>query len=542
MRRKTLLNRNVIIVLMLFIFLMTAFVSTAYSLWYFPNSGNPKEVNADMKVDDIEENFTDTGSYLKIIDCRDGVIPDYDDFAIKSGSVFLDNSENFTDNDNTFRGKKGEDGKYRYSKKVFSVPSLKLGSLVSSVSYRSGTSITSSGTSTTEIYLYDLLNSQYKLVDHLTNESIELKDGKGTSSDESYSSTKFEDYREKIGCSFSKSRILFLVPRDTKLIKKETPKVASDYNIYFHNKATSGEHDPKNGKYNYSDLDYVWLWNDRTDFGVSLPLNTDGTSTDGTINKSLHINYRTLYNAWNCDNSFKNTNETGFIMTPQTAPTGIIFKKNDGTKLVPKDKNEKTEYLALPLPPINSTSNSTPSHFDIHIDAASNGKFTIRTDQDVDHTKNKNIVYYSANGLDHLWMWSNSPSSPLSPLETSRWISSNYVYNFEMAGKTVSCFSYNYGEKFNFYKNWQGPAGSSAEFSPGFTFDKNEAGEKINYDYNQLVLTDYNISIQTGDIDISGLFKDTSECTSVYFIVKNDGTVIPCSSRSEFIGKLNGLK
>lgn len=545
MRRKTLLNRNVIIVLMLFIFLMTAFVSTAYSLWYFPNSGNPKEVNADMKVDDIEENFTDTGSYLKIIDCRDGVIPDYDDFAIKSGSVFLDNSENFTDNDNTFRGKKGEDGKYRYSKKVFSVPSLKLGSLVSSVSYRSGTSITSSGTSTTdmtEIYLYDLLNSKYKLVDHLTNESIELKDGKGTSSDESYSSTKFEDYREKIGCSFSKSRILFLVPRDTKLIKKETPKVASDYNIYFHNKATSGEHDPKNGKYNYSDLDYVWLWNDRTDFGVSLPLNTDGTSTDGTINKSLHINYRTLYNAWNCDNSFKNTNETGFIMTPQTAPTGIIFKKNDGTKLVPKDKNEKTEYLALPLPPINSTSNSTPSHFDIHIDAASNGKFTIRTDQDVDHTKNKNIVYYSANGLDHLWMWSNSPSSPLSPLETSRWISSNYVYNFEMAGKTVSCFSYNYGEKFNFYKNWQGPAGSSAKFSSGFTFDKNEAGEKINYDYNQLVLTDYNISSQTGDIDISGLFKDTSECTSVYFIVKNDGTVIPCSSRSEFIGNLNGLK
>lgn len=539
MRRKTLLNRNVIIVLMLFIFLMTAFVSTAYSLWYFPNSGNPKEVNADMKVDDIEENFKDTGSYLKIIDCRDGVIPDYDDFAMQSGSVFLDNSENFTDNDNTFRGKKGEDGKYRYSKKVFSVPSLNLGSLVSSVSYRSGTSITSSGTSTTEIYLYDLLNSQYKLVDHLTNESIELKDGKGTSSDESYSSTKFEDYREKIGCSFSKSRILFLVPRDTKLIKKETPKVASDYNIYFHNKATSGEHDPKNGKYNYSDLDYVWLWNDRTDFGVSLPLNTDGTSTDGTINKSLHINYRTLYNAWNCDNSFKNTNETGFIMTPQTAPTGIIFKKNDGTKLVPKDKNEKTEYLALPLPPINSTSNSTPSHFDIHIDAASNGKFKIRTDQDVDHTKNKNIVYYSANGLDHLWMWSNSPSSPL---ETSRWISSNYVYNFEMAGKTVSCFSYNYGEKFNFYKNWQGPAGSSAEFSSGFTFDKNEAGEKINYDYNQLVLTDYNISSQTGDIDISGLFKDTSECTSVYFIVKNDGTVIPCSSRSEFIGKLNGLK
>lgn len=229
-------------------------------------------------------------------------------------------------------------------------------------------------------------------------------------------------------------------------------------------------------------------------------------------------------------------------MTPQTAPTGIIFKKNDGTKLVPKDKNEKTEYLALPLPPINSTSNSTPSHFDIHIDAASNGKFTIRTDQDVDHTKNKNIVYYSANGLDHLWMWSNSPSSPLSPLETSRWISSNYVYNFEMAGKTVSCFSYNYGEKFNFYKNWQGPAGSSAEFSSGFTFDKNEAGEKINYDYNQLVLTDYNISSQTGDIDISGLFNGTSECngdcTSIYLLEK-DKKVTVYLKKSDFITALN---
>lgn len=137
------------------------------------------------------------------------MIPDYDDFAIKSGSVFLDYSENFTDNGNTFRGKKGEDGKYRYSKKVFSVPSLKLGSLVSSVSYRSGTSITSSdnsATDKTEIYLYDLLNSQYKLVDHLTNESIELKIKNGTSSDggdmyepldaKSYSSTKFEDYRK----------------------------------------------------------------------------------------------------------------------------------------------------------------------------------------------------------------------------------------------------------------------------------------------------------------------------------------------------------
>lgn len=550
MRRKTLLNRNVIIVLMLFIFLMTAFVSTAYSLWYFPNSGNPKTVNADMKVDDIEENFTDTGSYLKIIDCRDGVIPDYDDFAIKSGSVFLDNSINFTDNGNTFRGKKGEDGKYRYSKKVFSVPSLKLGSLVSSVSYRSGTSITSSGTSatdsgtsvtgsdtsTTEIYLYDLLNSQYKLVDHLTNESIELKDGKGTSSDESYSSTKFEDYREKIGCSFSKSRILFLVPRDTKLTKEEIPTDPNkvyNYNIYFHNKATSGEYDPSNGKYNYSDLDHVWLWNDRTDFGVSLPLNTDGTSTDGTINKSLHINYWTLYNAWNCDNSFKDTNETGFIMAPQTAPTGIIFKTKDGTKLAPKDKHENTEYLALPLPPINSTS----SHFDIHIDAASNGKFTIRTDQDVDLnlTKNKNIFYYSVSGLDHLWMWSNSEA------DVGRWISSNYVYNFKIPGcnKPVSCFSYNYGEKFNFYKKWQGPVAGSEYFTPGFTFEKKKPGEIKGYNYDRLVLVDYNnVSPQSSNIDISGLFNGTSECTSVYLIVENNGTVISCSSRPAFITEL----
>ena len=570
MRRKTLLNRNVIIVLMLFIFLMTAFVSTAYSLWYFPNSGNPKTVNADMKVDDIEENFKkDTDSYLKIIDCRDGVIPDYDDFAMQGESVFLDNSKNFSEDGNIFKGKNGN-----YSKKVFGVSSLKLGSLVSSVSYRPGTSITSSGTSVTdmtEIYLYDLLNSQYKLVDHLTNESIELIDRNGTSSGggdmdkpldaKSYSSTKFEDYREKIGCSFSKSRILFLVPRDTKWINKkpfETPKVDSDYNIYFHNEAISDKHDLSNGKYNYSDLDHVWLWNDRTNFGVSLPLNTDSTNTDGTSDKSLHINYRTLYNAWNCDNSFKNTNETGFIMTPQTAPTGIIFKTNDGTKLAPKDTHGHTEYLALPLPPINSTSNSTPSHFDIHIDAASNGKFTIRTDQDVDFTqnknaKNKNIVYYSTsstspdNVLDHLWMWSSSKKGDE---DVGRWISSNYVYKFKMAGfdKPVSCFSYNYGEKFNFYKNWKGPAGSSAEFSSGFTFDKNEAGEKINYNYDSLVLVDYNNdNHKTVDIDISGLFKD-SECTSIYLLEnnkndeKNNKKVDIYWSKAAFINALNQLK
>lgn len=551
MRRKTLLNRNVIIVLMLFIFLITAFVSTAYSFWYFPDE-SLKTVNTDMKVDDIEENFKDTGSYLKIIDCRDGVIPNDTDFAI-SESGFLDNSKNFSEDGNIFIGKDGS-----YSKKVFGVSSSKVNALykypfkgeyalksfVSSVFYRSGTSITGSDTSATdmtEIYLYDLLNSQYKLVDHLTNESIELKDGNVTSSDggdmdkplldaEKYSSTKSEAYRKNIGNSFSKSRILFLVPRDTKLIKKETPKVVSEYNIYFHNEATSGEYDPSNGKYNYSDLDYVWLWNDRTDFGVSLPLSSE-TKEDGKSYKSLHINYWTLYNAWNCDNSFKNTNETGFIMTPQTAPTGIIFKTNDGKKLAPKDKNEYTEYLALPLPPKNPTS------FDIYINAAKDGKFTINTKQDVDLTKNKNIVFYSASGLDHLWMW----PLPNDTSASSVWISSNYVYNFEMDGKTVSCFSYNYGEKFNFYKNWKGSAtGTSADFSRGFTFDKN-------CNYNQLVLTDYNISSQTGDIDISDLFKDasendTSECTSVYLIVKNDGTLIPpCTSRDDFIKALNDL-
>lgn len=546
MRRKTLLNRNVIIVLMLFIFLMTAFISTAYSFWYFPNSGNPKTVNADMKVDDIEENFTDTGSYLKIIDCRDGVIPNDTDFA-KSESGFLDNSKNFSEDGNIFIGKDGN-----YSKKVFGVSSSKVNALykypfkgeyalksfVSSVFYHSGTSVTGSGTSMTdmtEIYLYDLLNSQYKLVDHLTNESIELKIKNGTSSDggdmyepldaKSYSSTKFEDYRGKIGYSFSKSKILFLVPKDTKLIKKETPKAVSNYNIYFHNEATSGDYD-------YSNLDYVWLWNDRTDFGVSLPLNCSDTIA-GKSYKSLHINYWTLYKACDCNASFNDTNEVGFIMTPKTAPTGIIFKTKDGTNLAPKDNHGNTEYLALPLPPINST----PSHFDIYINAASDGKFTINTDQDVDLTKNKNIVYYSKSGLDHLWMWSNSTS------DVGRWISSNYVYKFNMADcdKTVSCFSYNYGEKFNFYKKWQGPVAGSEHFSPGFTFDKNEAGEKIDYNYDRLVLVNYQDSSKTGDIDISGLFNGTSECTSIY-LLENNKQVTKYPSKSEFITALNDLK
>lgn len=540
MRRKTLLNRNVIIVLMLFIFLMTAFVSTAYSLWYFPNSGNPKTVNADMKVDDIEENFKkDKGSYLKIIDCRDGEIPNYDDFAIKNESVFLDYSENFTDNGNTFRGKKGEDGKYRYSKKVFSVPSLNLRSFVSSVFYSSsvfygsGTSVTDK----TEIYLYDLLNSKYKLVDHLTNESIELRNKNVTSSDggdmdkpldaKLYSSTKSEAYREKIGCSFSKSRILFLVPRNT-----EIPPKVGDYNIYY------------NGYDYYSNLkrnlDYVWLWNDRTDFGVSLPLMDCSVTKDGTnYNKSVHINYETLYHQV-CNDFYDTTKQSGFIMTPQTAPTGIVFKMQDGTDFAPKDKHGNIEYLALPLPPKDSTS------FDIYINVdKENGKFTISTDQDVDLTKNKNIVYYSASGLDHLWTWSKSEAE--AKRDVGRWISSNYVYKFKMTGfnKAVSCFSYNYGEKFNFYKNWKGPDGTMpdgtpAQLSPGFTFDKNEAGEKIGYNYDSLVLVDYNnVDNKTGDIDISGLFNGTSdECTSVYLIVENDGTVIPCSSRNAFITEL----
>lgn len=513
MRRKTLLNRNVIIVLMLFIFLMTAFISTAYSFWYFPNSENPKTVNADMKVDDIEENFTNTGSYLKIIDCRDGVIPNYDDFAIKSGSVFLDNSKNFSKDDNIFIGKDGS-----YSKKVFYVPSLSLGSFVSSVFYRSsvfygsGTSVTDM----TEIYLYDLLNSKYKLVDHLTNESIELRNKNGTSfdgGDKSYSSTKSEAYRKNIGYSFFKSRILFLVPRDT-----ETPPTVGDYNIYFND---NGHYSNNEGKL---DLDHVWLWNDRTDFGVSLPLTDCSVTKDGTnYNKSVHINYETLYHQV-CNDFYDTTKQSGFIMTPQTAPTGIVFKTQDGTDFAPKDNNENIEYLALPLPPSNST-------FDIYITAdKDNGKFTIKTDQDVDLTKNKNIVYYSANGLDHLWMWPNGTSAP------SVWISSNYVYKFNMAGKTVSCFSYNYGEKFNFYKIWKGSAaGTSVDFSPGFTFDKN-------CNYNQLQLVNYNDNSQTGTIDISGLFNstdETDECTSIYLIVNDQNVVTKCTtSKDEFMKNL----
>ena len=262
-----------------------------------------------------------------------------------------------------------------------------------------------------------------------------------------------------------------------------------------------------------------------------MPLTDCSVTKDGTsYNKSVHINYETLYHQV-CNDFYDTTKQSGFIMTPQTAPTGIVFKTDDGTDFAPKDGNENIEYLALPLPPKNSTS------FDIYInvDKDNGGKFTISTDStdpDVDLTKNKNIVFYSANGLDHLWTWSNSPSSPL---DASRWISSNYVYNFEMAGKTVSCFSYNYGEKFNFYKNWQGPAGSSAKFSCGFTFGKN-------YNYNQLQLAKYNENSQTGTIDISVLFNDTSECTSVYLIVNDKNEVTKCTtSKSDFIDALNQL-
>lgn len=275
----------------------------------------------------------------------------------------------------------------------------------------------------------------------------------------------------------------------------------------------------------------MWLWNDRTDFGVSLPLNCSET-IDGTSYKALHIDYKTLYKACN---DFNDTNEAGFIMTSQTAPTDIIFKTKDGTNLAPKDNNGNTENLALPLPPINFTS----SHFDIYINATSDGKFTISTDQDVDLAKNKNIVFYSTRGLDHLWTWSSSASSPS---DASRWISSNYVYNFDMADRnnktvTVSCFSYNYGEKFNFYKNFKGPDGTMpngtpAQLSPGFTFDKNN-------NYDGLILANYGAGNKTGDIDISGLFSGTSECTSIYLIVNDQNVVTKCTtSKDEFMKNL----
>lgn len=93
------------------------------------------------------------------------MIPKDTDFAIKTDQYSWI-IQKFQQRWQYFIGKDGS-----YSKKVFYVPSLSLGSFVSSVFYGSGTSVTDM----TEIYLYDLLNSKYKLVDHLTNESIELR-------------------------------------------------------------------------------------------------------------------------------------------------------------------------------------------------------------------------------------------------------------------------------------------------------------------------------------------------------------------------------
>ena len=151
-------------------------------------------------------------------------------------------------------------------------------------------------------------------------------------------------------------------------------------------------------------------------------------------------------------------------------------------------------------------------------------------------------------------MWSSKTK------DVDRWISSNYVYKFNMTGcnKAVSCFSYNYGEKFNFYKNWKGPDGTMpdgtpAQLSPGFIFDKNE-------DYDNLILANYDGDSQTIATDadgknniISGLFDDTSEhtsyyeCTSIYLLEndkihnKDKKVVTVYKSKSEFIAALNKL-
>ena len=109
--------------------------------------------------------------------------------------------------------------------------------------------------------------------------------------------------------------------------------------------------------------------------------------------------------------------------------------------------------------------------------------------------------------------------------------------NKNVCNKTVSCFSYNYGEKFNFYKKWKGPVAGSEHFSPGFTFDKN-------YNYNKLKLVNYNGDSETDIINISGLFNNPSdECTSVYLIEgnKNNNGITVCSSKTEFIEKVNKL-
>ena len=137
-------------------------------------------------------------------------------------------------------------------------------------------------------------------------------------------------------------------------------------------------------------------------------------------------------------------------------------------------------------------------------------------------------------------MW---PSSKEGDKDVGRWISSNYVYQFKMAGfdKPVSCFSYNYGEKFNFYKIWRGSIdGTSKDFSRGITFDKNEAGEKIDYNYDMLILTNYKGDNETVKQNISGLFNGTSECTSVY-LLENNKQVDVYTSKDDFIKELNKL-
>ena len=82
--------------------------------------------------------------------------------------------------------------------------------------------------------------------------------------------------------------------------------------------------------------------------------------------------------------------------------------------------------------------------------------------------------------------------------------------------------------------------GTPAQLSPGFTFDKNEAGEKIDYNYDWLVLVDYVAGSKTNDTDISGLFNGTSECTSIYLLETNKHVDV-FTSKDKFIKALNEL-
>lgn len=72
-----------------------------------------------------------------------------------------------------------------------------------------------------------------------------------------------------------------------------------------------------------------------------MPLTDCSVTKDGTnYNKSVNINYETIYNQV-CNDLYDTTKQSGFIMTPQTAPTGIVFKTEKGTDFAPKDGNEK---------------------------------------------------------------------------------------------------------------------------------------------------------------------------------------------------------